>query len=288
MAQIVTIKLKTAGPRLGPFNIEDNFGNVLGVDVSREALKKGISYSVGDDVSVISICSTGRIEKCKNFSIGEFDAYTYAETKFTAEGISCVWTHLKNPLIYNIFYGHIEPYILEYPFSYKYQDEILQNVKDYTNTFKYVSTGDSVLADYSKYETNDAWFNKAILYNGQQCSGVLTLSPKPKNNLQSYMSYPVLGTEDKNILFTKSDNFYQYNTFWSVTKDTSVLQFIKDCESLSIDKVINQENMDYSKRSHKKDTLRAKELKIRHILDNRSDVKLVSQFLISPAQNSYK
>jgi hypothetical protein len=57
---------------------------------------------------------------------------------------------------------------------------------------------------------------------------------------------------------------------------------------MSIDKEVNQENMDYGLRSFKKATLRAKELKIRHILDSSSTVHLVSQFLITPSQISYK
>jgi hypothetical protein len=64
--------------------------------------------------------------------------------------------------------------------------------------------------------------------------------------------------------------------------------FRTTCESLSIDKVVNQENMDYGPRSFKKATLRAKELKVRHILDNSATTHLVSQFIITPAQISYK
>jgi hypothetical protein len=64
--------------------------------------------------------------------------------------------------------------------------------------------------------------------------------------------------------------------------------FFTSCESLSIDKVINQENMDYSTRSFKKATIRAKELKIRHILKDDCTTHLVSQFIISPSQISYK
>jgi hypothetical protein len=46
--------------------------------------------------------------------------------------------------------------------------------------------------------------------------------------------------------------------------------------------------MDYGYRSFKKATLRAKELKVRHILDNSAKVHLVSQFITSPTQISYK
>ena len=288
MSQIVTIKLRTAGSRLGPFTISDNFGNVLGVDVSREALKRGVSYTVIDEATVIVICSTGSIKICKNFSISAFTSFVYADTNFTDDGVSCVWKHLKDPLHYNFFYGVTEAYVIEYPFAYKAQDEILSNVKDHTQVYKYVDTGDGILSDFAKFETDDVWFNKAIVYNNQQNTGILTLVPKPKNNLSLYMSFPLLSTMDKTIIFTKNDNFYQYNTFWSILKDSQQTQFIRTCESLSIDKVINQANMDYTARSHKKATLRAKELKIRHILDNRRDAKLVSQFVIAPAQTSYK
>jgi hypothetical protein len=102
------------------------------------------------------------------------------------------------------------------------------------------------------------------------------------------MKYPIFNTDSKTILYTKSDNFYQYNTFWALQKSSQVPLFNTGCESLSIDKVINQENMNYDTRSFKKATLRAKELKVRHILDNHSNVHLVSQFILGVAQISYK
>lgn len=287
MTKIVTIKLKTAGPRIGPFLIKDEFNNILAENVSRETLKHGISYEIIDDTNVITICSTGKIKVCKNFSIGEFDVYEYASTKFNNTGNSCVWTHLKDPTIYNTYYNNVEPYILEYPFTYQVADEILRNVQDYTKVYKYIPTTDTVLVDYSKYELDDVWFNKAILYNGQQNSGVLNLVTRVKNNLKDYLSYPVFRESSKDIIFSKSDNIYQYNSFWNIVSEPYAQQFIKDCESLSIDKQINQSVMDYSSRIRRKEPLRAKELKVRHILDNRGDIKLVSQFIITPIQTSY-
>jgi hypothetical protein len=46
--------------------------------------------------------------------------------------------------------------------------------------------------------------------------------------------------------------------------------------------------MDYSTRSFKKEPLRAKELKIRQMLTNKSDVHLVSHFIINGSMISYK
>ena len=80
---------------------------------------------------------------------------------------------------------------------------------------------------------------------------------------------------------------YNYNNFWSVTEQMTKTHFVHDCESLSFDKQINQENMDYKQMSYSKAQLRAKDLKIRHILDNRSDVNIITHFVLVENQKSY-
>jgi hypothetical protein len=199
-----------------------------------------------------------------------------------------MWRHLTNTLLNNNFYGNIAPYIIEYPFMYQYHDEILQNVKDYTRAYQYLPIPDGVYNDNAKIQTDDYYFNKAVLYNGQQSTGLLELVKKPAHSLAAYNQYPIYNAESKTITFTKSDSFYQYNTFWNVVKDKLEPLFNITCESLSIDKAINQANMDYGTRSFRKDPLRAKGLLVRHILDNRSDIHMVSQFIVAPSQISYK
>lgn len=288
MAKTIIVKLTKAGNRTGPFTISDNLGNVLGTNIPKSIVISGISYSVDDLVSVIIIKSTGRCKVTKMLSITDLNVLEIAAIKFEETNTASLWRHLTNTILYNTYYDNIEPYIIEYPFSYKFHDEILQNVKDYTKAYEYLPDDDGVFNDNQKIETDNYWFNKAVVYNGQQSSGILELVPKPPNNLREYLKYPIYNTDSKTITFTKSDNFYQYNTFWSMVKNKNVPLFIKSCESLSIDKLVNQANMDYGKRSFKKEPLRAKDLKVRHILDNRSDAHLVSQFIITPAQISYK
>jgi len=288
MSKVITIRLTTAGAKTGPFTITDQFGNVIATNVSKKSLIMGISYVVDNAVDIITIESTGECELKKSFSLSSITKTDYAALTYTQSTSACLWRHLTDVIVYNCYYGKIEPYIIEYPFAYQYQDELLQNVKDYTKAYEYLPIPDGVFNDNAKIETNNKWFNKAILYNGQQSSGVLELVAKPMNNLQAYNLYPIFNAESKTITYTKSDNFYQYNTFWALQKSSQIPLFNVSCESLSIDKVINQSNMDYSSRSFKKAPLRAKELKVRHILDNSCTVHLVSQFIITPAQISYK
>lgn len=289
MSKTVTIKLIKTGSNSGPFTLTDEWGNTIASDLSLEQVKTGMSFIVDDNVNLITIKSQGG--KCvfqRTFPVKTITVYEYQSASFSISQTGCIWRHLFNHTLYNSFYGVTSPYIIEYPFNYQYQDEIVQFVKDYSKVFKYFPDPYGVSNNVSKIELDNAWFNKATLYNGQQSTGVLKLVPKPINNLKSYMQYPIFSSDSKTIIYTKSDNFYNYNTFWSIVKDKTQPLFVRTCESLSLDKVVNQSNMDYSTRSFKKDTLRAKDLRVRHTLDNRDDINIVSQFIITPSQISYR
>lgn len=285
----IILKLTKGSAKTTPFKISDVSGNVIATDVTRNTLIAGVSYTVEDDVNVIVIESTGDCKIRKVIQVGTLHPEQLASIKYSEITNACLWRHLTNVnTVYNNFYGKIHPYIIEYPFAYQYHNEILQNVKDYTKVYKYSQDDTGVFSYNDKIEVDNVWFNKAVVYNGQQSSGILELVPKPLNNLKEYMKYPIFNDQSKTITYTKSDNFYHYNTFWSLVKNKQTPLFLTSCESLSIDKIVNQANMDYGLRSFKKEPIRAKELKIRHILDNKSDVNLVSQFLYAPAMLSYK
>jgi hypothetical protein len=288
MSKIITIKLTRGGSTSGPFTISDDWGNIIATEVTIGTLINGVSYNVDDNLTMITIESTGNCVFKKTKLISTVTPIQLRTTSFVKSVSACLWRHLTTVRTFNEFYGVVEPYIIEYVFSYQYQDEILQNVKSYDKVYKYLPDDTGVFSYTARLAVDNAWFNQAILYNNQQCTGVLTLVPKPQHNLRAYSLYPIYGTEDKIITYTKSDNFYQYNTFWDVVKDKNQTIAVTSCESLSYDGIINQANMDYSTRSFKKAPLRAKDLKVRHSLTDRSDIHIVSQFIVTPTQISYK
>ena len=287
MSKNIIIKLTKSGSNIGPFSVVDDLGNLLGENYTKEQLIDGVGFIVQDSVQVVTLSSTGENKISKNIPVTEISSLDLINN-YTEISTGQIWKHLLNTTKYNNYYGKIYPYIIEHPFAYQYQDEILQNVQDYSKVYKHIKNPFNSFTDFEKVEVNNEWFNKAIIYNGQQSSGILNLVPKPINNLKEYVSYPKFNLDSKSILYTKSDNLYQYNTFWSIVKNTSEPLFIKSCENLSIDKEVNQSNMDYSSRSFKKEPLRAKYLKIRHIKDDSDDTHIVSQFIIGTTQKSYK
>lgn len=197
---------------------------------------------------------------------------------------SSVWLHNVIHTSYQTFYGKLEPYVLEYPFSYKLQDEIFQGVKDHTTILEYYNANDF-------YEINDGiYFNKAILWNNQQCSGIRKLYPKPKGNMSQYFNFPKVNSNNIEIMFTKSDNMFNYNQIWDVVKNPNNHYpiWVESCENKSIDKELNNDKFDYSNRAFQKTKLRAKDLKIRHINDLHSRYKFISKFVINSTQTSKK
>lgn len=219
-----------------------------------------------------------------NFYIGQTGTFLTGKNGDLSNEKSSTWIHNLIHTSYQRFYGNLEPYVLEYPFVFKAQDEILGNVKDYTTILEYYNSTDF-------YELNDGvYFNKAILWNNQQCSGILNLIPKPKGQMNLYLTYPKFNKDSKDIIYTKSDNFFNYNTFWDVVKNPNNHYpiWIESCVNKSIDKVLNNEKLDYSTRSHQKTKLRAKDLKIRHINDILDRYKFISKFIVANTQVSYK
>lgn len=193
-----------------------------------------------------------------------------------------LFSHNKTFFSFQNFYGTQYPYILEYPFAYKYNDEIVQNIKEYCTVRKYESYD-------TYYEPSELiFYNKAILYSTQQCTGVLNLIPKPINNLSTRFAYPKYNSNSKDILVSKSDNFYNYNTFWNINTNENASFFTPSCHLFLVDKELNEDNLDYTQRSYKKGMMRGKQLRVRHILDNRNDVKLISHFIVNNTTDSYK
>lgn len=190
-----------------------------------------------------------------------------------------VWNHEKTFNSFCEFYGKQEPYILEYPFVYKQQDEILQSISDFSNSLRYTD-----LDTY--YEPDEVlYFNKAFVRNKQQNSGMLNLIPRPIGNMSAYLKYPKYNTDSKDIMISKKDGIVNFNTLWDITKDSSKPTTKIGCNKIDIS--LDQTNLNYAPLAFKKAPLRSKELKIRLIRDTPTDFKLVSNFVVTQTQTSF-
>jgi len=198
--------------------------------------------------------------------------------KFKAVLGSNVHTHNDRIDSFCEFYGLQYPYILEYPISYQYKTEVLQYISDSSTAFRFSDK-------YMSYEPDDIlYFNKAFIYNGNQCSGLLNLIPRLSGNMASYLTYPKYNSDSKDILLSKKNGNYFFNTFWDIVKNKNSTFFEND--KLGMHRTLLNENLDYSQRNFKKDKILSKDVKIRLILDKPHDYLITSHIFTANTQES--
>lgn len=192
-----------------------------------------------------------------------------------------IYVHNKD-IKFNKFYDKGVDYILEYPIKMFPDEEIISNFQDYTTVLKYKN-----LDIFYEVESG-VYFNEAIVYNDFQNSGLLKLINKPKNDLSSFRKYPMLKSDHKEILYTKSDSLFKFNTFWDIVKNKDLPCFNIPCSYVSLDKQLDNSNLDYSMRSHNKARIRSREARVRLIYNQSNDYKLISKFFLTNTQKSIK
>jgi hypothetical protein len=93
--------------------------------------------------------------------------------------------------------------------------------------------------------------DEAILYNSEQVSGLLRLQLDPKEDPVNALTYPIIGLNDINILYSKVEQKYRFNQFWDITNDrgefTNSEQQIFDTEINGYIKNLNALNLNYNK-----------------------------------------
>lgn len=191
-----------------------------------------------------------------------------------------MWTHNTTYTEYTTYYGEKYPYIVEYPFVYGPGTQVIQSITDYTTALKY--------EDFDTYYEPDEilYFNKALIYNNQQTTGYLNLVPKPEGNLRSYMQYPKYNQESKDILLSKKGGMYSFNMITDITKVKGQKIILPSDDPTKTNIKLNKDNLVFGKRSFNQALLRSQSSKVRLILDNRHDVKLLSKVMFQQNQTS--
>ena len=159
-----------------------------------------------------------------------------------------LWLHNDTCQSFCNYYG------IDYPFEV----EILSNTGVTVTTLR--SMEYQVEAYQYKDNCSDAHhvldfnFDRAVVHNSEQVSGLLKLNITPKNNSAAILSYPKVNTSDIDILYSKEENKYRFNQFWDITKDrgefTSIRRHIWNTGANGYIRTLNPVNLDYAKNPH--------------------------------------
>jgi hypothetical protein len=178
-----------------------------------------------------------------------------------------IWKHNISCQSYCNYYG------VNYPFEV----ELVSTSGQTVNTLRSVEYA----LDCYVYKPNcidahhilDENFDRAVVSNTEQVSGLLRLNITPKNNSAAILNYPQVNPASIDILYSKEENKYRFNQFWDVTSDrgefTAVRRNIWNTAPNGYIRTLNGANLDYNKNPHE-------HKRFRHRMNNVLFIKNVS------------
>ena len=125
-----------------------------------------------------------------------------------------MWSHLLMSKSFQVFYGHLHPFMFEYQTQNKFTNNLLDSISYQADFQRFTS-------NYDYYVKNTVTFNKAFIYNQNQATLPLTLIPKEKNNFFQSTRYPRIGINSKEILVENIENTWRFNNFENLYKNNN-------------------------------------------------------------------
>jgi hypothetical protein len=162
-----------------------------------------------------------------------------------------IWKHNVRCDLFNNYYE------IQYP----WEVELIEAMGQSVNTVRSVEYQLEAYQYQPKVDANgcvinfgcdDRWhdlmynFDEAIIYNTEQVSGLLVLNQQTAN-INDSLQYPIINTEDIQILYSKVEQKYRFDQFWDVTADRSVQEPIFITQLNGYIRDLNAAYMDYNK-----------------------------------------
>lgn len=183
--------------------------------------------------------------------------YFYYDTVPGSTGVGSIWRHNERCDSFANFYGTDYPWEVELVANTGQQVNTLRSIEYQMQVFVYKGVMGNACGD-DKWEDLNFNFDQSVIYNSEQVSGLLKLTPTPFNNPILELTYPIININDINILCSKVEQKYRFNQFWDITNDrgefTNAEQPIWNTEYNGYIKNLNSTNLNYLKSplQHKK------------------------------------
>ena len=124
-----------------------------------------------------------------------------------------IWIHNNRCDLYANYYGKDYPFEIEWMVNTGNQVNTVRSIEYQLEVYKYAPNC------YDRFHKLDTNFDEAVVYNTEQCSGLLKLNLTPRNNAPLILNYPIINPTNIEILFSKVEQKYRFNQFWDVTRD---------------------------------------------------------------------
>lgn len=200
--------------------------------------------------------------------IGEFisfhdwkpDLAMSGKNNFITTNVNGLWKHNVRTDLYCNFYGKDYPFTVEFQLDNKFNTAIMRNVEYYMESWKYANNG------YDRFHVLNNGFDEAVVYNSEQCSGLLELVVSPTNDTALLLSYPKVNAHSISIVYSKEEQQYRFNQFWDITNDRGEFstshEVIWNTESNGYIRNLNANNLNYKKDDFQLKRIRHNNIKV--------------------------
>lgn len=201
-------------------------------------------------------------------------------------GSNKIWEH--NQLgSYQTFYGDLKPHIIEYTSA---SNALATKTWNHIMLQTEAKSYNKNLREY--VDEKNITFNKAVLYNTRQCSGLMDLVVKDLDlNNQDYLLNQVINTNSNRSIIDRRERNWFINDFRDIRVDYTKPIWNSNPSSLQseyyIDKILNTSTMDINKDWTQLENFRDKYLVVRLIFDKFANTKLITNFSIGNEQQSF-
>lgn len=158
---------------------------------------------------------------------------------------SGIWTHNTRCDLYCNYYGIDYPFEIEWIQNTVLQVNSIKSLEHQLEVYKFAPNC------YDKYLFLEEYFDEAVIYNNEQCSGLLRLLPTPFNDPFAIVNYPIYNLTNVDVLYSKVENKYRINQIADLTDDRGQFGFaqrmIWNTEANGYVKNLNPLNLNYQK-----------------------------------------
>lgn len=205
-----------------------------------------------------------------NYYIHQLDTFSSGIQK---KETSTLWRHNVTNKSYQVFYGKLHPFIIDYTTEQSVATNFVTAIQFQLDVLRYHN-------EYDYFFNNQKTFNKAVVYNDRQSSGLLELIPNNEEDLSTIGMYPNTLFDRTQVSVTNSDNYWNFNDFTDLARsqNNNIPLWLNTCANDL--KTINSLAIDYQKSEWDRGSIRARQNNVRLINDKHSNYKMIMLFSI--------
>jgi hypothetical protein len=126
-----------------------------------------------------------------------------------------IWKHNDRCDLFCNYYGKDYPFEVEFPFNTGQDITTLRSLEYILECYLYYSNCED------RHHVLDFNFDRAMIYNSEQHSGMLNLQLKPKNDPYALLDNPAVAINLVDTYYSKEENKYRINQFFDLTRKRS-------------------------------------------------------------------